>query len=86
VPKGPPNQFLHGKAQTLQQMVQSLLADRFKLALHRETKEMPVYALIFAVLLSRRLSLRLSSCPIGPILSHGHGNPCCARPDMGKET
>jgi len=29
-------------------MVQSLLADRFKLALHRETKEMPVYALTVA--------------------------------------
>jgi uncharacterized protein (TIGR03435 family) len=27
-------------------MVQSLLEDRFKLALHRETKEMPVYALV----------------------------------------
>jgi uncharacterized protein (TIGR03435 family) len=28
------------------QMLQSLLADRFHLALHRETREMPVYALV----------------------------------------
>ena len=27
-------------------MLQSLLADRFKLALHRETKELPVYELV----------------------------------------
>jgi bla regulator protein BlaR1 len=29
-------------------MMQSLLADRFKLAMHHETKEMPVYALVVA--------------------------------------
>jgi uncharacterized protein (TIGR03435 family) len=29
-------------------MFQKLLADRFKLALHRETKELPVYALVIA--------------------------------------
>jgi bla regulator protein BlaR1 len=31
-----------------QQMLQALLADRFKLTLHRETKELPVYALVIA--------------------------------------
>ncbi len=30
----------------MQSMVQSLLADRFKLKTHRETKQMPVYALV----------------------------------------
>jgi uncharacterized protein (TIGR03435 family) len=30
----------------LQQMMQALLADRFKLALHREKKELPMYALV----------------------------------------
>ena len=30
----------------LLQMLQALLADRFKLAVHRETKELPVYALV----------------------------------------
>jgi len=32
-------------AEQIQQMVQALLADRFKLALHRESRELPVYAL-----------------------------------------
>lgn len=32
----------------IQRMVQTLLADRFKLALHRETRELPVYALVVA--------------------------------------
>jgi uncharacterized protein (TIGR03435 family) len=32
----------------LRQMLQTLLADRFKLVPHRETKEMPVYALVVA--------------------------------------
>ena len=30
----------------MRMMVQALLADRFKMAMHKETKEMPVYALI----------------------------------------
>src|ERR1700691_545838 len=36
------------EGQQLGLMVQSLLADRFKLALHYETKELPVYALVVA--------------------------------------
>ena len=31
-----------------QKMMQALLADRFKLAIHRETKELPVYSLVVA--------------------------------------
>ena len=31
-----------------QQMLQALLADRFKLTIHRETRELPVYALVLA--------------------------------------
>ena len=34
--------------QQLMRMLQSLLADRFKLTLHRETKELPVYAMVVA--------------------------------------
>ena len=31
-----------------QRMLQALLADRFKLTIHRETKELPIYALVVA--------------------------------------
>jgi uncharacterized protein (TIGR03435 family) len=36
------------KQAEIQLMLQSLLADRFQLTLHRETKELPVYALVMA--------------------------------------
>jgi bla regulator protein blaR1 len=39
-PGGPPG--------PLQQMMQSLLAERFKLVTHNETKQMPIYALVLA--------------------------------------
>jgi uncharacterized protein (TIGR03435 family) len=42
--KLPPDQ----RAEQIRLRVQSLLADRFKLTLHRETKELPVYALVIA--------------------------------------
>jgi uncharacterized protein (TIGR03435 family) len=35
-------------AAEVRQMLQSLLSDRFKLSMHRETKEMPMYALVLA--------------------------------------
>jgi uncharacterized protein (TIGR03435 family) len=39
---------VQGKARidAMRQMLQAMLADRFKLKIHRETREMPVYALI----------------------------------------
>jgi uncharacterized protein (TIGR03435 family) len=37
-----------GEPGTLQKMMQALLAERFKLALHRETRQLPVYALVVA--------------------------------------
>ena len=43
--KPPSGQDLQKK---LDVMIQSMLADRFKLALHRETREMPVYGLVLA--------------------------------------
>ena len=36
------------QGQQLRLMLQSMLADRFKLALHHETKELPIYALVVA--------------------------------------
>jgi len=32
----------------MRQMLQAMLADRFKLALHRETRQLPIYALVVA--------------------------------------
>ncbi len=37
-----------GQPTELQQMMQALLAERFKLAVHRETRELPLYALVVA--------------------------------------
>jgi uncharacterized protein (TIGR03435 family) len=49
LPAGSPaytrHEFVIGGAPKLRQMLQSLLADRFKLAVHREMREKPVYAL-----------------------------------------
>lgn len=36
------------KTDDIREMVQGLLADRFKLSFHKETKEMPIYALVVA--------------------------------------
>jgi uncharacterized protein (TIGR03435 family) len=52
IPDGVPSytrdQLDNGNAPELQKMLQTMLADRFKLALHRETREMPIYALTIA--------------------------------------
>src|SRR5580658_2141867 len=44
----PPGLSLQDRKNRMRLMVQTLLADRFKLVIHRETKEMPVYALVVA--------------------------------------
>jgi uncharacterized protein (TIGR03435 family) len=41
-------QLMTGNAPKLQAMIQTLLVERFKLAVHRETREMSVYALTIA--------------------------------------
>jgi uncharacterized protein (TIGR03435 family) len=50
LPEGSPTytraQFASGDVPKLQLMLQALLADRFKLVLHRETKDVPVYNLV----------------------------------------
>lgn len=42
------DQLRKGDAPKLQMMIQTLMADRFRLVLHHETREMPVYALTVA--------------------------------------
>jgi uncharacterized protein (TIGR03435 family) len=41
-------QFQNGQAPELQRMLQALLADRFRLKVHRENKQLPVFALTVA--------------------------------------
>ena len=41
-------QFFNGQAPQIQLMLQALLADRFNLKVHRERKQMPMYALAIA--------------------------------------
>jgi uncharacterized protein (TIGR03435 family) len=52
LPKGTPREtvgaFLRGDAPRLQRMLQTLLADRFRLVLRREMREIPVYTLTVA--------------------------------------
>ena len=52
LPEGTPEytftQFFNGQAPQIQLMLQALLAERFNLRVHREKKQMPVYALIVA--------------------------------------
>ena len=45
---GPPRPRLPGQPTELQQMMQSLLAERFKLASHHETRELAMYSLVVA--------------------------------------
>jgi uncharacterized protein (TIGR03435 family) len=46
-------------------MLQTLLADRFRLALHRETRELPVYALV-AAKEGLKQTAKESGCPSAP--------------------
>jgi bla regulator protein blaR1 len=47
-PNTPPGLMATGSPSTLQYMVRNLLTDRFKLKMHQDTREMPVYALVRA--------------------------------------
>jgi uncharacterized protein (TIGR03435 family) len=54
------------------QMIQSLLTDRFKVVLHRETKELPIYALTLTKGGSKLMRADAGTCPDPPVLT----NPC----------
>jgi bla regulator protein blaR1 len=67
-------------------MVQSLLEERFRLTVHREMREMPVYALVMANA-DRRLgpSLRRSTVDCAALIAAARGrNPAPAAPPPGE--
>ena len=66
-------------------MVQALLADRFKLAVHREMKEMPVYALKVAKEGPKldKADIEEKDCPTPPP-GGGDGNKFCHRFNGGR--
>lgn len=57
---------------TLETMFQGALADRFKLALHKETKELPVYSLVIAKNGPKIHAIDEGDCPEVPTQQ----NPC----------
>lgn len=57
---------------TLETMFQGVLADRFRLALHRETKELPVYLLVIAKNGPKIHAVDEGDCPEVP----NQQNPC----------
>ena len=62
-------------------MLQRLLADRFKLRVHRETREMPVYALVKARA-DGRLGERLKPSNVDCASVRAGGIPPAAKPDQ----
>ena len=48
LPENATFEFLNGKTPALEAMIARLLADRFKLVVHKETKQAPVYNLVVA--------------------------------------
>jgi uncharacterized protein (TIGR03435 family) len=72
-PKGaiPAGASARVRRETMHQMLESLLTDRFKMAMHRETKEIPVYVVTVA-----KDGVRLAKSKIGEA-------GCGADPDSG---
>jgi len=68
LPEGSPTytmqQLTDSDAPVLQMMVQNMLADRFKLSLHRNTKEVPVYNLVLVKM--GRIKLSEDQTPLPP--------------------
>jgi uncharacterized protein (TIGR03435 family) len=69
LPAGAPTysiqQLQNGEAPRLQAMLQSMLADRFQLRLHRDSKEAPIYNLVFVK--EGRIKLSADQTPLQPL-------------------
>jgi bla regulator protein blaR1 len=60
-------QFVNGQAPRLLLMLQALLADRFNVKIHRETRQLPIYALTVAGKRSKLQQAKPGESEIGPI-------------------
>ena len=76
IPAGP---SVRARKDQIRMMLQTLLADRFKMAIHKETKEMPVYALVVARggPKLQKADIEEKDCPDGPAapLPQGSSTP-----------
>jgi uncharacterized protein (TIGR03435 family) len=63
------------RAQMRQKMLQGLLADRFKLAIHRDTKELPAYTLMIGKNGSKVVEAKPSDAAPGSAPAPGRGGP-----------
>jgi uncharacterized protein (TIGR03435 family) len=80
----PPGLSIQARNDRVRAMVQALLADRFKLAIRRESKEMPVYALLVAKggPKLRRADIDEKDCPEASLNALGPVSATTPMPDV----
>jgi uncharacterized protein DUF3738 len=72
----PPNSSIQERNGQLRLMLQTLLAERFRLVVHKEVKDMPVYALVIAKGGPRlKPAPADTDCPMGVPCSRAGGGP-----------
>jgi uncharacterized protein (TIGR03435 family) len=80
----PPGLSMEARNDRVRAMVQALLADRFKLVIRRESKEMPVYALLVAKggPKLQRADIDEKDCPEASLNVLGPQSPSTPMPDV----
>jgi bla regulator protein BlaR1 len=80
----PPGLSIQARNDRVKAMVQALLVDRFKLAIRRESKEMPVYALVVAKggLKLQRADMDEKDCPEASLNPLGPVSTSTPMPDV----
>jgi uncharacterized protein (TIGR03435 family) len=80
----PPGLSIQARNDRVRAMIQALLADRFKLVIRRESKEMPVYALLAAKggPKLQRADIDEKDCPEASLSALGPVSPSTPMPDV----